>query len=146
MSSALARFTKEDPTFHAHHNEEAGETIISGMGELHLDVYVERMRREYGANVVVGQPKVRYREAPTVATPFNYKHRKQTGGAGQYAHVIGRLIPLEADAESDYEFENKVTGGRIPTEYISSVNKGFQMARMRGPLAGFQVVRARMVL
>ncbi|MBU0718494.1 MAG: elongation factor G [Planctomycetes bacterium] len=146
MSKALARFVKEDPTFHAHHEVESGETIISGMGELHLDVYVERMRREYRANVIVGQPKVQYREAPTVETPFNHKHRKQTGGAGQYAHVIGRLIPLAADAESDYEFENQVTGGRIPAEYISSVNKGFQMARACGPLAGFEVVRARLVL
>ncbi len=146
MSKALARFAKEDPTFHRHHDEASGETIISGMGELHLEVYIERMRREYKANVIVGQPKVQYREAPTVATPFNYKHKKQTGGAGQYAHVVGRLIPLPADAENSYEFENKVTGGRIPTEYISSVNKGFQMSRARGPLAGFEVVRARMVL
>lgn len=146
MSKALARFVKEDPTFHTHTDEKSGETIISGMGELHLDVYIERMRREYKANVIVGQPKVQYREAPTVETPFNYKHKKQTGGSGQYAHVIGRLIPLAADAEEDYEFESTVTGGRIPTEYISSVNKGFQMSRARGPLAGFEVVRVRMVL
>ena len=146
MAKALGRFVKEDPTFHTHHEEASGETIISGMGELHLDVYVERMRREYKANVVVGQPRVQYRESPTVVTPFNYKHKKQTGGAGQYAHVVGRLVPLEADAENDYEFENTVTGGRIPTEYISSVNKGFQMARAAGPLAGFEVVRARMEL
>ncbi len=146
MSKALARFVKEDPTFHAQYDEASDATIISGMGELHLDIYVERMRREYKANVVVGRPRVQYREAPTVVTPFNYKHKKQTGGAGQYAHVIGRLIPLGTDAEDDYEFESKVTGGRIPTEYISSVNKGFEMARSRGPLAGFEVVRARMVL
>lgn len=146
MSKALARFAKEDPTFHTRYDEDAGETIISGMGELHLEVYVERMRREYKANVVVGKPKVQYREAPTVETPFNYKHKKQTGGSGQYAHVIGKLIPLEADTVSDYEFENKVKGGRIPTEYISSVKKGFEMARSRGPLAGFEVVRIRMVL
>ncbi|MCH8967345.1 MAG: elongation factor G, partial [Planctomycetes bacterium] len=146
MSKALARFTKEDPTFHARYDDASGETLISGMGELHLDVYVERMRREYKVDVIVGPPRVQYREAPTVETPFNYKHKKQTGGSGQYAHVIGTLIPLDADAEEDYEFENKVTGGRIPTEYISSVNKGFQMARSRGPLAGFEVVQTRMVL
>jgi elongation factor G len=146
MSKALGRFVKEDPTFHTHFDEESGETIISGMGELHLDVYIERMRREYKAGVVVGQPRVQYREAPTVVTPFNYKHKKQTGGSGQYAHVIGQLIPLDANAEEDYEFESTVTGGRIPTEYISSVNKGFQMARAAGPLAGFEVVRARMLL
>jgi len=146
MSKAINRFVKEDPTFHSHFDEEASETILSGMGELHLEVYVERMRREYNANVVVGQPRVQYREAPTVETPFNYKHRKQTGGAGQYAHVVGRLVPLQLGGESDYEFENKVTGGRIPTEYISSVDKGFQMARPKGPLAGFEVVGVKMVL
>jgi elongation factor G len=117
------------------------------MGELHLEVYVERMRREYKANVVVGRPKVQYREAPTVETKYNYKHKKQTGGSGQYAHVVGTLIPLDLDGEEgDYVFENKVTGGRIPTEYISSVDKGFQMARAKGPLAGFEVVGAKMVL
>jgi len=146
MSKALNRFVKEDPTFHSHFDEEAGQTIISGMGELHLEVYVERMRREYKANVKVGQPKVQYREAPTVETPYNYKHKKQTGGAGQYAHVAGRLVPLDPNGEDDYEFENKVTGGRVPTEYISSVDKGFQMARPRGPLAGYEVVGVKMVL
>jgi elongation factor G len=116
------------------------------MGELHLEVYVERMRREYKANVIVGQPKVQYREAPTVETPFNYKHKKQTGGAGQYAHVVGRLVPMEPNGETPYEFENDVTGGRVPTEYIPSVDKGFQMARAQGPLAGFEVVGVKMVL
>jgi len=146
MSKALNRFVKEDPTFHAHHDEETGQTLISGMGELHLEVYVERMRREYKANVVLGAPKVQYRESPTVETAFNYKHKKQTGGSGQYAHVIGKLIPLDIDGEDDYLFENKVTGGRIPTEYIPSVDKGFQMARAKGPVAGFEVVGVKMVL
>ena len=146
VSKALNRFTKEDPTFHVRFDEAAGQTILSGMGELHLEVYVERIRREFKANVIVGRPKVQYREAPTVETPFNYKHRKQTGGSGQYAHVIGRLVPLPLDGEVDYEFENKVTGGRIPTEYIPSVDKGFQMARPKGPLAGFEVVGVKMIL
>ena len=146
VSKALNRFTKEDPTFHVRFDEAAGQTILSGMGELHLEVYVERIRREFKANVIVGRPKVQYREAPTVETPFNYKHKKQTGGSGQYAHVIGRLVPLPLDGEVDYEFENKVTGGRIPTEYISSVDKGFQMARPKGPLAGFEVVGVKMIL
>jgi elongation factor G len=146
MSKALNRFVKEDPTFHTHFDEEAGQTIISGMGELHLEVYVERMRREYKTNVTVGQPKVQYREAPTVETPFNYKHKKQTGGAGQYAHVVGRLVPMEIGGENDYEFVNEVTGGRIPTEYIPSVDKGFQMARPKGPLAGFEVIGVKMIL
>ncbi len=146
MSKALNRFCKEDPTFHTHFDEEAGETIISGMGELHLDVYVERMRREYKCNVVVGRPRVQYKEAPTQVTPYNYKHKKQTGGSGQYAHVVGTLVPLELNGETDYEFENKVTGGRVPTEYIPSVDKGFQMARAKGPLAGYEVVGVKMVL
>jgi elongation factor G len=146
ISKALNRFVKEDPTFHTHFDEESGQTILSGMGELHLEVYVERMRREYKANVVVGKPKVQYREAPSVETPYNYKHKKQTGGAGQYAHVAGRLVPLEIGGENDYEFENKVTGGRVPTEYIPSVDKGFQMARPRGPLAGYEVVGVKMIL
>ncbi len=146
MSKALNRFVKEDPTFHSHFDEDAGQTIISGMGELHLEVYVERMRREFKANVVVGKPSVQYREAPTVETKFNYKHKKQTGGSGQYAHVVGRLVPIEANGDEVYEFVNKVTGGRIPSEYISSVDKGFQMARGQGPLAGFEVVGTKMIL
>jgi len=146
MSKAINRFCKEDPTFHTHHDDESGQTIISGMGELHLEVYVERMRREYKANVIVGAPKVQYKETPTVETEFNYRHRKQTGGAGQYAHVVGRIVPLDPNGESDYEFESKVTGGRVPTEYIPSVDKGFQMARSKGPVAGFEVVGVKMIL
>jgi elongation factor G len=146
ISKALNRFVKEDPTFHTHFDESTGETIISGMGELHLEVYVERIRREYKAGVVVGKPKVQYREAPTVETKFDYKHKKQTGGAGQYAHVAGTLVPMDFSGDNVYEFENKVTGGRVPTEYISSVDKGFQMARGKGPLAGFEVVGVKMVL
>ncbi len=146
MSKALNRFTKEDPTFHTRFDEAAGQTVISGMGELHLEVYVERMRREYNANVIVGRPKVQYREAPTVETPYNYKHKKQTGGSGQFAHIVGKMIPIPNDAETDYEFENTVTGGRIPIEYIPSVDKGFQMSRAKGPLAGFEVVGVKMLL
>ncbi len=146
ISKALTRFCKEDPTFHARHDDATGETILSGMGELHLDVYVERMKREYKVNVQVGQPKVSYREAPSQETPYNYKHKKQTGGSGQYAHVVGKLVPLPLDGGKDYEFENVVVGGRIPTEYIPSVDKGFQMARGQGPLAGFEVVGVKMVL
>ena len=146
MGKALNRFMKEDPTFHTRFDDEASETIISGMGELHLEVYVERMRREYKANVVVGKPKVQYKESPTVETKYDYKHKKQTGGSGQFAHVKGTLVPLGEDAEDDYEFENTVTGGRIPSEYISSVDKGFQMARVKGPVAGYEVVRVKMIL
>ncbi len=146
ISKAINRFVKEDPTFHSHHDEETGQTILSGMGELHLEVYVERMRREYKASVVVGQPRVQYREAPTAEAKYNYKHKKQTGGSGQYAHISGTLVPLEPNSGVDYEFDNQVTGGRIPTEYIPSVDKGFQMARAKGPLAGYEVVGVKMVL
>jgi elongation factor G len=146
MSRGLTRFVREDPTFHVAQDERSEETIISGMGELHLDVYIERLRREYNCNLVVGQPKVSYRESPTTSAKFDYKHKKQTGGSGQFAHVSGELIPLPEDAEEDYEFKNSVTGGRIPTEYIPSVDKGFQMARMKGPLAGHEIVRVKMHL
>jgi elongation factor G len=146
ISRALHRFMKEDPTFHVRFDEQTGETIISGMGELHLDIYIERTRREYGAQLEVGAPRVNYKEAPGVEVEFNHRHKKQTGGSGQYAHVVGRLVPQTDDAATDYEFENGVTGGRIPTEYIPSVDKGFQMARGKGPLAGFEIVRVKMVL
>jgi elongation factor G len=146
LSKALARFVREDPTFHVRSDQETGETIISGVGELQLDVYVERIRREYGCNVTTGAPRVNYREAPTRAATFNYKHKKQTGGSGQYGHVVGRMEPLPEDAAEDYEFVNEIVGGRIPTEYIPSCDKGFQAARMNGPLAGYEVVRTRIIL
>jgi len=146
MAKALSRFMKEDPTFRVSTDPETGEILIAGMGELHLDIYVERMRREYRANVTVGAPSVSYREAPTVEAEFNYRHKKQTGGAGQFAHVIGRLIPLPAGGESTYEFEDNVTNGRIPNEYIPAVNRGFQAAMKKGPLAGYEVVGCKMCL
>lgn len=146
LSRALSRFCREDPTFHVRTDPETSDTIISGMGELHLDVYIERLRREQNLLIEVGPPQVSYREAPTQAVEFNYKHRKQTGGSGQYAHVIGRLEPLPDTAEKDYEFENQVTGGRIPTEYIPSCDKGFQSAKGKGALAGYEVVRVKMIL
>jgi elongation factor G len=146
MAKALNRFMKEDPTFRVSTDPETAETIIAGMGELHLDVYVERMRREFKAQVTVGAPNVSYREAPTKEAQFNYRHKKQTGGSGQFAHVVGRLIPLEADAESTYEFEDNVRNGRIPTEYIPAVNKGFQAAMKKGPVAGYEIVGCKMCL
>jgi elongation factor G len=146
LAKALQRFVREDPTFHVHTDPESGETIISGVGELQLEVYVERIRREYGCAVTTGAPRVNYREAPTKAAEFNYKHKKQTGGSGQYGHVIGRIEPLPENTENDYEFENEVAGGRIPTEYIPSCDKGFQQARRSGPLAGYEVVRVKVVL
>jgi elongation factor G len=116
------------------------------MGELHLEIYVERIRREYNVDVEVGRPKVSYREAPTVPTRFDFKHRKQTGGAGQYAHIIGSLTPLPENAEEPFEFEEQVVGGRIPTAYIPSVEKGFRSALPQGPLAGFPIIGVKATL
>jgi elongation factor G len=146
MAKALSRFMKEDPTFRVSTDPETGETIIAGMGELHLDIYVERIRREFKAQVTVGAPNVSYREAPTVKAEFNYRHKKQTGGSGQFAHVIGRLVPLALDAGTTYEFEDNITSGRIPSEYIPAVNKGFQAAMKKGPLAGYEIVGCKMCL
>jgi len=146
MAKALHRFMKEDPTFRVSTDPETGETIIAGMGELHLDVYVERIRREFRARVTVGAPSVSYREAPTAEAKYNYRHKKQTGGAGQFAHVVGRLIPLPTAAESTFEFEDNITSGRIPSEYIPAVNKGFQAALKKGPLAGYEIVGCKMCL
>lgn len=143
MSKALARFTKEDPTFKARLDEETGETIISGMGELHLDVYVERMRREYQAEVETGMPKVAYRETITQRADFNYTHKKQTGGAGQFGRVAGYLEPA---VESEFEFVNQITGGAIPTEFIPSCEKGFQACLSKGSMAGFPIVGVRVTI
>ncbi len=146
FSKAMSRFSKEDPTFHVSSDPETGETIISGMGELHLDIYCERIRREYKVELTVGQPKVSYRESPSKSVAYNYKHKKQTGGSGQYAHVVGQLEQLPENHETGYEFENKVFGGRIPTEYIPSVDKGFQSMLTKGPLAGYPITGVKMIL
>jgi elongation factor G len=146
LAKALHRFMREDPTFRVHQDRETSETIISGMGELHLEIYVERIRREYKVECSVGMPKVSYREAPTKVTPYNYKHKKQTGGAGQYAHIVGVMEPLPEDSPEQFVFENKVTGGRIPSEYIPSVEKGFGDSLHKGPVAGYEVLGVKMVL
>ena len=129
-----------------HVDKETNETIIRGMGELHLEIYVERIKREYKANVIVGQPKVNYREAPTKETPYDYKHKKQTGGSGQYAHVVGKLVPLPDDSEESFIFNNSIVGGSIPKEYIPSVEKGYVESMEKGPLGGFQVINIQMDL
>ncbi|HEV3007319.1 MAG TPA: elongation factor G [Pirellulales bacterium] len=147
LSKALQRFMKEDPTFRVATDDETGETLIAGMGELHLDIYVERIRREYKVEVEVGAPKVSYREAPTKEAEYNFKHKKQTGGSGQYAHIVGRMLPLPADSEEEsFEFEDDVVGGRIPREYIPSVEKGFRDSLSKGPLAGYPIVGLKAVL
>ncbi len=146
MGKALQRFSKEDPTFRVGTDEETGETVISGMGELHLEIYVERIRREYKVELEVGAPKVSYREAPTKEAEYNYKHKKQTGGSGQFAHIVGRLMPLPEDSEEVFEFEEKVVGGRVPKEYIPSVEKGFRQSIGKGPLAEFPIVGVKATL
>jgi elongation factor G len=143
LSKALNRFTKEDPTFKAYVSDETGETIISGMGELHLEVYIERMRREYKAEVTTGAPRVAYRETITQAADFNYVHKKQTGGAGQFGRVAGYLEPV---ADADFIFENKVTGGSIPTQYIPACEKGFRACIAKGPLLEFPVTGVKVVI
>ncbi|MDD9949927.1 MAG: elongation factor G [Zetaproteobacteria bacterium] len=140
ISKALNRFMKEDPTFKVSVDAESNETIIKGMGELHLEIYVQRIQREYKANVVVGQPKVNYREAPTETANFDYKHKKQTGGSGQYGHVVGKLGPMAEGAEENFVFSNNVVGGNIPKEYIPGCEKGFRESMAKGPLGGFQVI------
>jgi len=146
LGKALVRFTKEDPTFRASTDEETGDTLIAGMGELHLEIYVERMRREYGVEVEVGAPKVSYREAPTQTATYDFRHKKQTGGSGQFAHIKGKLEVLPDDAPETFEFESAVVGGRIPREYIPSVEKGFRESLHKGPVAGFPIVGVKAIL
>jgi elongation factor G len=146
LAKALQRFRKEDPTFRVFNDEETNEILIAGMGELHLEIYTERIRREYGVEVEVGPPKVSYREAPTVATNFDYKHKKQTGGSGQYAHIVGKMEPLTEDVTEEFVFEDEVVGGRIPKQYIPSVEKGFRESISKGTVAGYPVVRFKVVL
>ena len=146
LAKALERFRREDPTFQVTSDPETQQTLIAGMGQLHLDVYIERIKREYKVDCIIGEPRVAYRECPTTSHEFNFKHRKQTGGSGQYAHIVGRLEPLPADADVPYEFVNEIVQGRIPREYIPSVDAGFQRALVKGPLCECEVVGVRMVL
>jgi elongation factor G len=143
MSKALNRFTKEDPTFKTFVDHETNETIISGMGELHLEVYIERMKREYKAEVEVGAPQVAYRETILQKAEFDYTHKKQTGGSGQFGRVAGYLEPIE---ESDYEFVDNIVGGVIPREFITSCDKGFQKSLAKGTLTGSPITGIRAVI
>ncbi|MDR2184049.1 MAG: elongation factor G [Treponema sp.] len=142
MAKALNRFTKEDPTFQTFVDPESNQTIIKGMGELHLEVYIERMRREYKCEVDTGMPQVAYREAITRRSEFNYTHKKQTGGSGQYGRVAGYMEPFDGD----YEFVDNIKGGAIPTEYVPSCDKGFREAVKKGSLIGFPIVNIRCVI
>lgn len=141
MSLAIQKLAEEDPTFRVRLDEESGQTVISGMGELHLDIIVDRMRREFKVDANVGKPQVAYRETLRRAVEkYDYTHKKQTGGSGQFAKVQITLEPLETTSEVQYEFVNAVTGGRVPREYIPSVDAGIQDAMQLGILAGYPVV------
>ena len=146
FSKALNRFTKEDPTFRVRRDEESAQTIISGMGELHLEIYIERMKREYACEVIAGKPQVAYREAIGQHAEFNYTHRKQTGGSGQYGKVMGYIEPLPAEHPTGYEFEDDIVGGAIPREFIAACDKGFREATKKGPLIGFPIVGVKCVV
>ncbi len=146
FTKALNKFRKEDPTFHVTRDEESNETIISGMGELHLEVYVERMNREFQCEVETGQPQVAYRETIHASADFDYTHKKQTGGSGQFAKVVGSIEPLDPNSDDLYEFNDKVTGGRIPKEYIPACDKGFQEQMSKGNLIGYPIVGVKVNL
>ena len=147
LSVAIQKLSEEDPTFTVSLDEETGQTVIGGMGELHLDVFVDRMRREFKVEANVGNPMVAYRETiRKKVEKYEYTHKKQTGGSGQFARVIIALEPLPADSEEEYMFEDKVTGGRVPREYIPSVDAGIQDAMKFGVLAGYPMVGVKATL
>ncbi|MCU1509262.1 MAG: elongation factor, partial [Glaciihabitans sp.] len=147
LGLAIQKLAEEDPTFRTEHNPDTGQTTIKGMGELHLDILVDRMKREFGVEANVGKPQVAYRETiRRIVEKHDYTHKKQTGGSGQFAKVQISLEPLEVTAEKTYEFENKVTGGRVPREYIGSVDAGIQDALHVGVLAGYPMVGVKAIL
>jgi len=147
LGIAIQRLAEEDPTFHVNTDEETGQTIIGGMGELHLEILVDRMRREFKVEANVGKPQVAYRETlRRVVERHDYTHKKQTGGSGQFAKVQIAISPLPANSEVTYEFDNKITGGRIPREYIPSVDAGCQEGMNTGPLAGYPLVNVKVAL
>jgi elongation factor G len=147
LGLAIQKLAEEDPTFRTEQNQDTGQTVIKGMGELHLDILVDRMKREFGVEANVGKPQVAYRETiRRVVEKHDFTHKKQTGGSGQFAKIQISLEPMEVTAETSYEFVNKVTGGRIPREYIPSVDHGIQDALQVGVLAGYPMVGVRALL
>jgi elongation factor G len=147
LGTAIQKLAEEDPTFQVHLDEDTGQTIIAGMGELHLDILVDRMRREFKVEANVGKPQVAYRETiKRSLEKYDYTHKKQTGGSGQFAKVQIALEPLDTGEGELYEFSNKVTGGRIPREYIPSVDAGIQDAMQYGVLAGYPLVGIKATL
>jgi elongation factor G len=143
LGEALGKLTNEDPSFTVHFNDETEESVISGMGELHLEIILDRLKHEFNVEAIVGEPSVAYRETITNEVESNYKHSKQTGGRGQFAHTVMRIEPNEGKG---YEFIDKIKGGVIPGEFIQSVNKGIQKTLERGILAGYPVVDVKVVL
>uniref|UniRef100_A0A8C0U1G8 Elongation factor G, mitochondrial n=1 Tax=Cyanistes caeruleus TaxID=156563 RepID=A0A8C0U1G8_CYACU len=146
FSKGLGRFTREDPTFRIHFDEESKETIVSGMGELHLEIYAQRMEREYGCPCTMGKPKVAFRENISAPVPFEFIHKKQSGGAGQYGKVIGVLEPLEPENFTKLEFEDRTIGTNIPKQFVPAVEKGFREACEKGLLSGHRISGVRFVL
>jgi elongation factor G len=148
LSKALQRFVKEDPTFRAGVDEESGETVIQGMGELQLDVYIERMKREYNCTVETSPPQVAYRETITQTADYGYTHKKQTGGSGQFGRVVGQITPVDEEEEGaeDFIFEDKIVGGAVPRQFIPSVEKGFKSQLQKGRLIGVPVVKVKISL
>ncbi|NWT55463.1 EFGM factor, partial [Erythrocercus mccallii] len=146
FSKGLGRFTREDPTFRIHFDEESKETIVSGMGELHLEIYAQRMEREYGCPCTMGKPKVAFRENISAPVPFEFTHKKQSGGAGQYGKVIGVLEPLEPEDFTKLEFEDRTIGTNIPKQFVPAVEKGFREACEKGLLSGHRISGVRFVL
>ncbi|MED6284114.1 elongation factor EF-G [Characodon lateralis] len=146
FSKGINRFTREDPTFRVHYDTESKETIISGMGELHLEIYSQRMEREYNCPCVMGKPKVAFRETITSPVPFDFTHKKQSGGSGQYGKVIGVLEPLEPEDYTQLEFEDQTVGTNVPKQFVPAVEKGFREACEKGPLSGHKISGVRFLL
>ncbi|XP_031716699.1 elongation factor G, mitochondrial [Anarrhichthys ocellatus] len=146
FSKGINRFTREDPTFRVHFDTESKETIISGMGELHLEIYSQRMEREYNCLCVMGKPKVAFRESITSPVQFDFTHKKQSGGSGQYGKVIGVLEPLEPEHHTKLEFEDQTVGTNIPKQFVPAVEKGFREACEKGPLSGHKISGVRFLL
>nr|XP_033815378.1 elongation factor G, mitochondrial isoform X2 [Geotrypetes seraphini] len=146
FSKGINRFTREDPTYRVHYEVENRETIVSGMGELHLEIYSQRLEREYGCPCIMGKPKVAFRETITVPVPFEFVHKKQTGGAGQYGKVIGVLEPLDPEQYTKLEFEDRTVGTNIPKQFVPAVEKGFRDACEKGLLSGHKISGVRFVL
>jgi elongation factor G len=145
LSNALGMLQDEDPTFRVHYNQETGQTLMEGMGELHLEILVDRMRREFNVDVLTGKPQVAYKETLTaMVEEVNYKHVKQTGGRGQYAHVVMKLEP--APPKSGITFLSKIVGGKIPKEFVPAVEDGVVEAARTGPMAGYPVTDVTVTL